>query len=44
VPAFFIYALGGAGHYHDVHDIPENLTLGGYEGFFSLLVDFVEEL
>ncbi|MEX2589549.1 MAG: M28 family peptidase, partial [Chitinophagales bacterium] len=32
VPAFFIYTLGGAGHYHDVHDIPENLTLGGYEG------------
>lgn len=44
VPAFFIYTLGGAGHYHDVYDIPENLTLGGYVGLFKLLTDFVEEM
>lgn len=44
VPSFFIYTLGGAGHYHDIHDTAENLTLSEHEDFFRLLVDFVDKL
>lgn len=44
VPAFFIYTLGGASHYHDIDDIPENLSLAGFEGVYQLLIDFVDWL
>lgn len=44
VPGFFIYTLGGSKAYHDIYDRPENLTFSGYNGFFKLLVDFIEEL
>lgn len=40
VPAFFIYARGGSKAYHDPDDRPGALSLAGYEGIFSLIVDF----
>ncbi len=41
VPAFFMYLMGGPGHYHDVHDRPETLSLRGMRGSFRLLLDFL---
>lgn len=42
VPSFFCYLKEDYPHYHDVHDIPENLSYEGYEPAFNLFVDFVE--
>ncbi len=41
VPSFYIYTLGGAGHYHDVNDHAENLTLREYNDLFRLLRTFI---
>lgn len=42
VPSFFIYTEGDYTHYHDVHDVPENIPLTNYENVFSLITSFVE--
>jgi hypothetical protein len=44
VPAFFLYTTGGSTAYHDVHDVPANLTLPEYEDIFRLITEFVEKL
>lgn len=44
VPCFYIYTLGGSPAYHDPYDIPENLSLAGFEGYFKLIVKFTEGL
>ena len=42
VPAFFIYTLGGARHYHDVYDTEEALTLSEFEDLHRLLTHFID--
>ncbi|MCF8450354.1 MAG: M28 family peptidase [Taibaiella sp.] len=44
VPAFFIYTNGGKGHYHDIYDTPEEVTLRNVPGIARLLVDFAGQL
>jgi aminopeptidase YwaD len=44
VPAFFIYSNGGKGHYHDIYDTPEEVTLRNVPGVARLLIDFVAQL
>jgi len=41
VPAFFMYLMGGPGHYHDVHDRPETLSMKGMRGSFRLILNFL---
>ncbi len=41
VPAVFFFGAGKSGPYHHPDDKLENLSLGGYEGMFKLIVDFV---
>lgn len=41
VPCFFIYTLGGSKDYHNVYDIPDAISLYGYNNLFKLLRDFV---
>jgi Zn-dependent M28 family amino/carboxypeptidase len=41
VPAFFMYSLGGPGHYHDVFDTPETLSLAKMKGMYGLILDFL---
>ena len=41
VPAFFIYTLGGNPAYHDIYDLPKNLTLSHFEPIFNLLRAFI---
>ncbi|MFA6150352.1 MAG: M28 family peptidase [Chitinophagaceae bacterium] len=43
VPAIFIYANGGKGHYHDVFDKPKELSLNNVSKVFQLLTDFVSK-
>lgn len=42
VPAIFIYANGGKGHYHDVFDKPKELSLNKVPAVFQLLTEFVQ--
>ncbi|HTN16900.1 MAG TPA: M28 family peptidase [Chitinophagaceae bacterium] len=42
VPAIFIYANGGKGHYHDVFDKPKELSLNKIPSVFQLLTEFVQ--
>jgi aminopeptidase YwaD len=42
VPAIFIYANGGKGHYHDVFDKPKELSLNKIPAVFQLLTEFVQ--
>ncbi len=44
VPAVFIYSNGGPGFYHDVFDLPENLSMKNYRKVFILLKSVVSEL
>lgn len=44
VPSFFIYTLGGPGHYHDPLDTAETLNLYGFENLKQLFVRFIQEL
>lgn len=44
VPSFFIYTLGGPGHYHDPLDIAESLNLAGFEGLKRLFIEFIQKL
>lgn len=41
VPCFFIYTMGDYKHYHDVHDVPENIPLTNYDKVFRLLTTYV---
>lgn len=44
VPSFFIYTLGGAGHYHDPFDKGETLSLSEFQDIQDLFVEFINEL
>lgn len=44
VPAFFIYANGGPGYYHDVFDKAQTLSLNNVPQVFQLLTDYVTSL
>ncbi|MBL7810934.1 MAG: M28 family peptidase [Bacteroidetes bacterium] len=44
VPAFFWYQKGPRTSYHDVQDVPETLSLAGYNGTFKLLLRFFSTL
>jgi aminopeptidase YwaD len=44
VPAFFIYSNGGKGHYHDIYDTADEITLNKVPGVAALLINFVEHL
>lgn len=44
VPGFYIYTLGGIKAYHDVYDRPETLPLTEFEDYFSLIIEFVNQL
>ena len=44
VPAVFIYTVGNAKAYHDVHDLPEGLDWANYNELFTLLVTYFETL
>lgn len=44
VPAVFIYTMGGAAHYHDVRDLPDGLSLAGFDGLYRNLVDLMHKL
>lgn len=44
VPAFFIYANGGKGYYHDTWDIPSNLSLTNIVYLQNLIKQFSERL
>jgi aminopeptidase YwaD len=41
VPAFFLYLMGGPGHYHDIDDRPETLDWQGLKGTYRLLMEFL---
>lgn len=40
-PAIFIYTRGASGPYHHPHDLPQYLSLAGYNGLFKLLIDYM---
>lgn len=44
VPAIFIYANGGKGHYHDIYDKPKEISLNNIPKVFQLLTDFVTSI
>lgn len=44
VKSFYIYTLGGAQAYHDIDDVPANLSLADYPDYFRLLTTFFEEM
>src|SRR5690606_6606298 len=44
VPAVFIYTLGNARAYHDVHDTPSGLDWANYNELFTLLVTYLDIL
>lgn len=39
--AFFIYGMGKSGRYHHNSDTLDNLSLGGYNGLFKLITDYI---
>ncbi|MCC7297693.1 MAG: M28 family peptidase [Bacteroidia bacterium] len=44
IPSFFWYQSGPRSSYHDVFDVPETLTLAGYNATFKLAVGFFQYL
>lgn len=44
VPSFFIYTLGGSGHYHDIFDKGETLSLSEFEDLKSLFIEFINTI
>jgi hypothetical protein len=44
VPALFMYSNGGNGYYHDVFDLPSEVTLNNIGSVTKLLIDFVSNL
>lgn len=43
VPAIFIYANGGKGYYHDIHDIPKEWSMNKIPEVFRMLTSWVED-
>lgn len=43
VPSYFIYTLGGPGHYHDVFDTADSLNLAGFEDVKKLFIAFLTQ-
>lgn len=41
VPAFFLYSLGGPGHYHDMYDIPGTVSLAKVRDIHRLVYGFL---
>lgn len=37
----YIYGMGKSGEYHQSSDTPENLSLGGYNNLFRIIVDYI---
>ena len=44
VPAIFIYTIGNAKAYHDVHDVYKGLDWANYDQLFTLLTEFIKTL
>lgn len=44
VPALFLYTLGGAAHYHDVHDTSASLTMKEFASIHALLRAFIAQV
>lgn len=44
VPGFYIYTLGGIRAYHDVYDKYETLPFTEFEDYYTLMVEFLENL
>ncbi len=44
VRAFFIYTMGEYKEYHNIYDREDRVPLSGYNGFFKLMRDFIEEV
>lgn len=44
IPSFFWYQSGPRSAYHDVQDVPETLSLAGYNGTFLLLTQYFSAL
>ncbi len=44
VPAIFIYTIGNAKAYHDVHDVHAGLDWANYDQLFTLLREFIKTL
>lgn len=43
IPSFFIYTLGGPGHYHDPLDDFQSLNFIGFNPLRNLIIDFLEK-
>ncbi|MBA5629942.1 Zn-dependent exopeptidase M28 [Moheibacter sp. BDHS18] len=43
VPSYFVYTLGGPGHYHDIFDKGESLNLAEFEDLQKLFVEFINQ-
>ena len=41
IPAFFLYSLGGPGHYHDINDVPSTVTLSRVRVLHQLIYGFL---
>ena len=44
VPSFFIYTLGGVGHYHSIYDSYQNLDLSYSDKVKELIIKFIDQL
>lgn len=44
VPSFFTYTLGGPGHYHDIYDKAETLSLAEFQDIQNLFIEFINRL
>lgn len=44
VPSFFIYTLGGKGHYHDPLDTGESIDLVEFNDIQKLFIQFIDQL
>ena len=44
VPSYFVYTLGGPGHYHDIFDKGETLNLAEFEDTLSLFIAFIQQI
>ncbi len=44
VPAFFIFGIGGQGHYHDVYDKPETVSLNNMDKVADMILNFIDKL
>ncbi len=44
VPGFYIYTLGGIRAYHDVYDRYETLPFTEFEDYYTLMVEFLNQL